>query len=172
MEAQISSHTTSPPNPPCPKSQKLPRTRTRFGIRIKTPRPHITSPIGPVKNSRGPDLLRSETLIMVDAISDCVTPIDHNAMPPSSNRHSSSMRRSEHLRAPSSQTGLASTTNLPFPSTPDVRQPAQLCMPAFSTSPRAIVRPTLKPSATLTSLPKIDSPLRNDENTPPQGTLG
>lgn len=31
----------------------------------------ISSPIGPVKNSRGPDLTRSESLIIVDGIRDC-----------------------------------------------------------------------------------------------------
>lgn len=36
----------------------------------------ISSPIGPVKNSRGPDLTRSDGLIIVDAINDCGPPRD------------------------------------------------------------------------------------------------
>ncbi|KAJ6786097.1 hypothetical protein PWT90_05985 [Aphanocladium album] len=44
--------------------------------RIKQPLV-ISSPIGPVKNSRGPDFTRSEGLIIVDAIQDC-GPTDEN----------------------------------------------------------------------------------------------
>ncbi|KAJ3485605.1 hypothetical protein NLG97_g6781 [Lecanicillium saksenae] len=44
--------------------------------RIKQPLV-ISSPIGPVKNSRGPDFTRSEGLIIVDAIRDC-GPSDEN----------------------------------------------------------------------------------------------
>lgn len=35
------------------------------------PRPQISQPVGPIKNSRGPDFTRSETLIVVGAIQDC-----------------------------------------------------------------------------------------------------
>ncbi|KAL7951533.1 hypothetical protein V8C42DRAFT_304359 [Trichoderma barbatum] len=41
--------------------------------RGKNRRPLISAPIGPVKNSRGADLIRSERLIIVDAIKDCET---------------------------------------------------------------------------------------------------
>jgi hypothetical protein len=41
--------------------------------RGKNRRPLISAPIGPVKNSRGADLIRSERLIVVDAIKDCET---------------------------------------------------------------------------------------------------
>ncbi|KAF4345658.1 hypothetical protein FBEOM_315 [Fusarium beomiforme] len=39
--------------------------------RGKKKRPVISSPIGPVKNSRGPDFTRSDTLIIVPTIKDC-----------------------------------------------------------------------------------------------------
>ncbi|OPB36634.1 hypothetical protein A0O28_0057140 [Trichoderma guizhouense] len=41
--------------------------------RGKSRRPLISAPIGPVKNSRGADLIRSERLVIVDAIKDCET---------------------------------------------------------------------------------------------------
>ncbi|KAM0525524.1 hypothetical protein ACHAPE_000231 [Trichoderma viride] len=41
--------------------------------REKNRRPLISAPIGPVKNSRGADFIRSERLIIVDAIKDCET---------------------------------------------------------------------------------------------------
>ncbi|CAJ0547651.1 Ff.00g044050.m01.CDS01 [Fusarium sp. VM40] len=36
-------------------------------------RPVISAPMGPIKNSRGPDLTRSETFIIVPTIKDCVS---------------------------------------------------------------------------------------------------
>ncbi|KAJ2965262.1 hypothetical protein NQ176_g10698 [Zarea fungicola] len=36
----------------------------------------ISSPFGPVKNSRGPDLIRSDDFIIVDAIKDCGTAVN------------------------------------------------------------------------------------------------
>jgi hypothetical protein len=58
----------------------------------KPARPIISSPIGPVKNSRGPDFVRSDALTMVDAINDCCrpnknatedshTPLEHGDIP-------------------------------------------------------------------------------------------
>ncbi|KJZ78585.1 hypothetical protein HIM_01976 [Hirsutella minnesotensis 3608] len=37
-------------------------------------RPNISAPIGPIKSSRGPDLLRSEQFSIVDGIKDCEDP--------------------------------------------------------------------------------------------------
>lgn len=61
--------------------------------RGKNRRPLISAPIGPVKNSRGADLIRSERLIIVDAIKDCETdssssiPECHRPLPVQTPRH-------------------------------------------------------------------------------------
>ncbi|KAF4122771.1 Pfam:DUF833 [Geosmithia morbida] len=60
-----------------PRTLKPKKSRTvswllRAGSRTATARPVISAPMGPVKNSRGADLLRSETLVVVDGIDGCV----------------------------------------------------------------------------------------------------
>ena len=47
-----------------------------IAIDAKLRRLAISGPIGPVKNSRGADFARSDTLIVVSAINDCVTETD------------------------------------------------------------------------------------------------
>lgn len=42
-----------------------------MGGRTKFQRPAISAPVGPVKNSRGPDLIRSDMFIIVEGIDDC-----------------------------------------------------------------------------------------------------
>ncbi|KAF5981355.1 hypothetical protein FCOIX_4250 [Fusarium coicis] len=49
---------------------RLPTPSNVFS-RGKKKRPVISDPIGPVKNSRGPDFIRSETLVIVPTIKDC-----------------------------------------------------------------------------------------------------
>lgn len=46
-------------------------TPAKFLGRTKRKRPRISEPIGPIKNSRGPDLVRSESLMIVPGIKDC-----------------------------------------------------------------------------------------------------
>ncbi|KAH6894473.1 hypothetical protein B0T10DRAFT_252631 [Thelonectria olida] len=49
---------------------RLPTPAQLLG-RSKRKRPRISEPIGPVKNSRGPDVVRSENLTIVPGIKDC-----------------------------------------------------------------------------------------------------
>ncbi|KAK7402399.1 hypothetical protein QQX98_011841, partial [Neonectria punicea] len=51
-------------------SSRLP-TPAKLLARTKRPRPTISGPIGPIKNSRGPDFVRSENLVIVPGIKDC-----------------------------------------------------------------------------------------------------
>ncbi|EXA41253.1 hypothetical protein FOVG_09759 [Fusarium oxysporum f. sp. pisi HDV247] len=55
------------------RSSSRPRLSTLSNVfsRGKKKRPVISGPIGPVKNSRGPDFTRSKTLIIVPTIKDC-----------------------------------------------------------------------------------------------------
>ncbi|KAM0556998.1 hypothetical protein ACHAPJ_005677 [Fusarium lateritium] len=53
-----------------PSRLRLP-TPANILTRVKRKRPVISAPIGPIKNSRGPDFTRSDTLIIVPAIKDC-----------------------------------------------------------------------------------------------------
>lgn len=48
------------------------RAATRFAMHLRTPRPVISEPFGPIKTSRGPDFSRSETFLVVPGIKDCV----------------------------------------------------------------------------------------------------
>ncbi|KAM0351886.1 hypothetical protein ACHAPU_002400 [Fusarium lateritium] len=54
-----------------PSRLRLPTPASIFS-RGKRKRPVISAPIGPIKNSRGPDFTRSETLIIVPTIKDCI----------------------------------------------------------------------------------------------------
>ncbi|KAH7311593.1 hypothetical protein B0I35DRAFT_462948 [Stachybotrys elegans] len=63
---------------PRPPQQPNKRTLSRFALSRPQPaaekkRPVISSPLGPVKNSRGPDLVRADTLSMVPTINDCAS---------------------------------------------------------------------------------------------------
>ncbi|KAK7422954.1 hypothetical protein QQZ08_009312 [Neonectria magnoliae] len=52
------------------KSSRLP-TPAKLLARTKRPRPTISGPVGPIKNSRGPDFIRSKNLVIVPGIKDC-----------------------------------------------------------------------------------------------------
>ncbi|RGP59794.1 hypothetical protein FSPOR_11045 [Fusarium sporotrichioides] len=54
-----------------PSSKLRLPTTSNFLTRSKRKRPVISGPIGPIKNSRGPDFVRSDTLIIVPTIKDC-----------------------------------------------------------------------------------------------------
>ncbi|KAM0421099.1 hypothetical protein ACHAPT_011170 [Fusarium lateritium] len=46
-------------------------TPAKVLVRVRKKRPTISSPIGPIKNSRGPDLTRSDNFMIVPGIKDC-----------------------------------------------------------------------------------------------------
>ncbi|KAH6992010.1 hypothetical protein EDB82DRAFT_494921 [Fusarium venenatum] len=54
-----------------PSSKLRLPTTSNFLTRSKRKRPVVSGPIGPIKNSRGPDFVRSDTLIIVPTIKDC-----------------------------------------------------------------------------------------------------
>ncbi|CEF76602.1 hypothetical protein FGSG_13397 [Fusarium graminearum PH-1] len=54
-----------------PSSKLRLPTTSNFLTRSKRKRPVVSAPIGPVKNSRGADFVRSDTLIIVPTIKDC-----------------------------------------------------------------------------------------------------
>lgn len=132
--------------------------------RGKNKRPLISAPIGPVKNSRGADLIRSERLIIVDAIKDCETDISgsipecRRPLPIQAPRHvSAGLHRDGQLESSSiaASSGISATPTIKAGSIP--KPPKKPRRSLLSTS--SIPKPSLRtgPAATLVQ----------DENIPP-----
>lgn len=132
--------------------------------RGKNRRPLISAPIGPVKNSRGADLIRSERLIIVDAIKDCETDISSSIpecrrhLPIQATRHASAgFRRDEQVESSLivASSAISATPTIKTCSTP--KPPKKSRRSLLSTS--SIPKPSFKtgPAATLIQ----------DENIPP-----
>lgn len=143
------------------RSVRPSRGATRLGLRLRTPRPVISAPIGPIKNSRGPNFSRSESLIIVDAISDCMSP----------------------SKVDKPRTISASSPIEPLPSRPTVAKPtvtasktfqaplrkksvSQLHSVSLSASSK-LPPPFLKTSSTTALLSRVDS-VEQHENTLPE----
>ncbi|KAL6870560.1 hypothetical protein J3F83DRAFT_687448 [Trichoderma novae-zelandiae] len=135
----------------------------------KKRRPLISAPVGPVKSSRGADLIRSERLIIVDTIDDCETgssdsTLKHCSRLPTHNlRHFSDSSRSDG-QSQSSPAG----ESCEIASTPAIKA----CLKE-SKSSRKLRRSLL---STTTSIPKpsfkatlftVSVAAQQDENIPP-----
>lgn len=169
-----------------PSNSSLPlwsRASTRLGIRRKpSSRPAISAPFGPVKNSRGPDLSRSDTLIIVDGIDDCA----YSNLP--SVGSESNVGRA--VRAKSGLTTATKRLSASFPQLPSAASPTvaksnitattnciqaplnkmsvnELRKASYPVSPRPATRSGLKNSSAVSLLPHASQPLRHDENTAP-----
>ena len=140
------------------------RTASRLGLRLKTPRPIISAPIGPIKNSRGPDFSRSERFVIVDEIKDCVSPTKKTKARAISARFPIEPLPSRPTVARSTVTA-SNTIQAPSRRNSD-KNLRNVSLNALPKAP-----PTcLKTSATIALLPQIDSP-EQDENTPPETNI-
>jgi hypothetical protein len=159
------------------------RASTRLGIRRKSSsRPAISVPFGPVKNSRGPDLSRSDTLIIVDGIDDCA----YSNLP--SIGSESNVGRA--VRAKPGLTAATKRLSASFPQLPSAASPTvaksnitattnciqaplnkmsvnELRKTSYPASPRPANRSGLKNGSTVSMLPHASQPLRHDQNTAP-----
>lgn len=104
-----------------------------LAIDAKLRRLAISGPIGPVKNSRGADFCRSDTLIVVSAINDCVTEAD-TTKENQNVSHESLAKKTEESQVcddrfhQSSTTTLSTTTNsaVERPESRDNHEPPKL----------------------------------------------
>ena len=136
------------------------RATTRLGrLRLKTPRPVISAPMGPIKNSRGPDFSRSKTFVIVDGIKDCVSPVKKEAR----RTISAGYRREALSSKPTvAESDVVAKTGIQAPL---CRRSANELRKASREASPKLPKPSLKTSSTFTVMPRIESP--PDENTPP-----
>ncbi|KAL7787862.1 hypothetical protein V8C37DRAFT_254626 [Trichoderma ceciliae] len=139
--------------------------------RGKNRRPLISAPIGPVKNSRGADLIRSERLIIVDAIKDCETDSSgsvaefHSHLSMQTSRRVSAGFHSDGQLASSPTVASSDITATPTIETcSNPKPPKKLRRSLLSTS--SIPKPSFKTVSTATLAPR---PIitQQDENIPP-----
>ncbi|KAG5913302.1 hypothetical protein E4U42_001297 [Claviceps africana] len=125
-------------------------------------RPLISAPLGPVKTSRGPDLMRSEGLELVDSIKDCCESAS------STPAVSIASRRSRRISASFLSTAAPSTS--PIVAASDVNavtrmQPAKVSKPSFSKRPALLAlstRSLLKQPSRYTLVAR-STPVEDDE---------
>ena len=151
---EATSHTTS-----WLRSAGSSRAASRLGFRLKTPRPIISAPIGPIKNSRGPDFSRSETFVIVDEIKDCVSPSKRNKA-----RAISARFPIEPLPGKPTVAKSTVTASKTFQA-PLGRNSAKHLRKVSDNVLTKCSLPQLKASSTVALLPHTESP-EQDENTP------
>ncbi|KAK5995294.1 hypothetical protein PT974_03695 [Cladobotryum mycophilum] len=152
---------------PCPIIEHGYRLIAFMRGRGKTPRPVISAPIGPVKNSRGADLIRSDKLIIVETLKECendVSTLEHDLSVSiqTSRRVSASFSSSGPL---SSSPTVASSdiTATPTIQHPSGQYPSKKARKSFLTT-SSIPKP-FKSSSSKLMLSK-PNPIQ-DENVPP-----
>ncbi|KAG5983010.1 hypothetical protein E4U55_000962 [Claviceps digitariae] len=131
-------------------------------------RPLISAPLGPVKTSRGPDLIRSEGLELVDSIKDCESG-------PSTPTVSVASRRSRRISASFLSTGAPSTSPIAVAS--DVNavthsQATKVSKGSFSKRPALLslsTRSLLKQPSRYTLVAR-STPVGDEENLEPWET--
>lgn len=151
-----------------PSSKLRLPTPSTFLPRSKRKRPVISGPIGPVKNSRGADFIRSDTFIIVPTIKDCCSDDSssdkENVQAKKTARHiSASFSTHGSLASPPTvaKSGLTATVSHQSLSTavPVKPLPTTASFTNFS-------RKTLDKSSSYGVYPIVDS-LIQDENVPP-----
>ncbi|KAL6890676.1 hypothetical protein GGI43DRAFT_214172 [Trichoderma evansii] len=132
--------------------------------RGKNRRPLISAPIGPVKNSRGADLIRSERLIVVDAIKDCET--DSLSSIPEC-RHPLPIQTPRHVSAGFHSSGRLESSpivaNSDIPATPIIKSFSNLKPPKKTR--RSLLSTSSIPKPSFRTVPAAT--LVQDENIPP-----
>lgn len=156
-----------------PSSSKLPSTITKR--RGPQQRPVISGPIGPVKNSRGPDFTRSDTFTIVPGIKDCGS--DESLLLPSRDKDKivaarKAARRisagfSSHGPLAGSPTVAKSDFNAMTGCRADAVRKSSNPLRQISTTSNVMPKGILTSSSSSILLPHIAT---QDENTPPAGS--
>ncbi|KAM5346365.1 hypothetical protein ACJ41O_009370 [Fusarium nematophilum] len=147
-------------------SQSRMSTPARILARAKRKRPTISAPIGPIKNSRGPDFTRSETFKIVPAIKDCGS---DESLPEKENVDAKAATR--RISASFSTRGpLAST---PTVAKSDIKATMACKIPTKTTPPKLATlktasKATLNTSSSYSLFPSLETVIQ-DENVPPPG---
>ncbi|KAI1069386.1 hypothetical protein LB507_008754 [Fusarium sp. FIESC RH6] len=153
------------------EGKRLPSSKLRLpttNFRSKRKRPVISRPIGPVKNSRGADFVRSDTLIIVPTIKDCCSDDSssdkENAQAKKTTRRiSASFSTHGSLASPPTvaKSGLTATTSHQslLTTTPVKPLPTTASFTNFS-------RKTLANSSSFGVYSSVDTSIQ-DENVPP-----
>lgn len=133
-------------------------------------RPSISSPIGPVKNSRGPDFTRSETLIIVERIKDCSSSSSSSGEPLPRGKEATA-KKTRRLSA-SFQNNDGSLVSSPTTSGSKVNAMTKCEVPqqpSMYTPLQTISNPKIRLplSSTLSNIPRLQTKGVQDENRPP-----
>ncbi|RFU73161.1 hypothetical protein TARUN_9091 [Trichoderma arundinaceum] len=139
--------------------------------RGKNKRPLISAPIGPVKNSRGADLIRSERLIIVDAIKDCETdssgsiPECHSHLPMQTSKRATASFCGEGQLASSPTIVSSDITATPTVDASSNPKPSKKLRRSLL-SASSIPKPSFKTISTAALAPRPIL-IQQDENIPP-----
>ncbi|KAF4464492.1 hypothetical protein FALBO_8682 [Fusarium albosuccineum] len=139
---------------------------TKNLTRVKRKRPIISEPIGPIKNSRGPDFARSETFKIVPRIKDCIPD-----EPPASGEDSIARKTTRRLSAsfltqgPLASPPTVAKSNLNITTTSQVPTKKKKATPIIS-SLRSASKSALKTTSSFNVFPSFETVVQ-DENVPP-----
>ncbi|KAH7175428.1 hypothetical protein EDB81DRAFT_895954 [Dactylonectria macrodidyma] len=147
---------------------RLPKSTstTKLLSKTKRKRPTISGPMGPIKNSRGPDFVRSEQLIIVPAIKDCSSEESLfvkgiSEAKKTTRRISASFQKqgppSSHPTTAKSDFNATTTCQI----NPSKRLPTTMSLTATTKS-------WITPNLTFGNMPSHDT-IPQDENAPPPG---
>ncbi|KAH7157414.1 hypothetical protein B0J13DRAFT_617511 [Dactylonectria estremocensis] len=146
---------------------RLPKTTTaaaKLLSKTKRKRPTISGPLGPIKNSRGPDFVRSEHLIIVPEIKDCSSE-ESLFVKGVSEAKKTARRISASFQKQGPPSSQSTTARSDFNATttcqinPPKRLPITMSLTATTTS-------WITPSLTFDIMPGLDT-IPQDENAPP-----
>ncbi|KAJ4202472.1 hypothetical protein NW767_005841 [Fusarium falciforme] len=142
-------------------------TPAKVLVRVKKKRPTISAPIGPIKNSRGPDLTRSENFMIVPGIKDCTSDeifCDNDGVEAKKAARRISAGFSDHGSLASPPTVAKSAFN----ATRTSRIPSSKNSPPSLLSLRQTSNGSLMTSSSYSGFPSLET-IVQDENVPPLG---
>ncbi|RTE73605.1 hypothetical protein BHE90_011970 [Fusarium euwallaceae] len=140
-------------------------TPAKVLVRVKKKRPTISAPIGPIKNSRGPDLTRSESFMIVPGIKDCTSEeifCDNDDVEAKKAARRISAGFSEH----GSLTSPPMVAKSAFNATRTSRIPSSKNSPPSLVSLRQTSNGSLMTSSSYSGFPSLET-IVQDENVPP-----
>ncbi|KAL2690091.1 hypothetical protein Neosp_004159 [[Neocosmospora] mangrovei] len=142
-------------------------TPAKVLVRVKKKRPTISAPIGPIKNSRGPDLTRSENFMIVPGIKDCTSDeifCDNDQVEAKKAARRISAGFSDHGSLASPPTVAKSAIN----ATRTSGIPSTKNSPPSLASLRQTSNGSLMTSSSYSGFPSLET-IVQDENVPPLG---
>ena len=154
-----------------PYKPRLPG-HSKLTSQSKRPRPIISGPIGPIKNSRGPDFTRSETFTIVPGIKDCgsdesLPQKEATAAKKAARRISASF--SSHASLTASPTVAKSDFNAMTRGQFDAARRPSNPLREVETSSNTVLKGFLTSSSSSILPPHIET-TSQDENVPPAGS--